>query len=117
MGRASPSKRGRNLLSMKCLRSIPGGALVDYKGLEGFVPRSQFIISGRAEQTDVDPYIEQDIEVVVVENFGCREKEICLQPQKGDEKGHVAKFNKGDTIDGIVTSITNYGVFVDLGGV
>ncbi len=111
------AKEQESLQTVRCVRAIPGGALVDFKGLEGFVPRSQFQLSGRAEQVDIEPHIGQDIEIVVVEISELERRKYVCSRKKALKKAKFAQFNKGDVLEGVVTSITNYGVFVDLGGV
>ena len=97
-----------------------GGMIVDVLGMEAFLPGSQI---------DVKPVRDYDVLVgktmefkivklnpefrnVVVSHKALIEAEIEAQKQE-----IVGKLEKGQVLEGTVKNITNYGVFIDLGGV
>ena len=108
---------GGQVLEMHCSRAIQGGLLVEYKGLEGFVPKSQFSTEGRADQSELDAVVGTDLELVIIElsDFDAR-KFICSR-KRATKRALLASITKGDVREGVITSLTNYGAFVDLGGV
>jgi small subunit ribosomal protein S1 len=105
------------MLTMHCTRAIQGGLLVEYKGLEGFVPKSQFSAEGRADQSELDAVVGTDIELVLIElsDFDAR-KFVCSR-KRAAKRALLGSITKGDVREGVITSLTNYGAFVDLGGV
>ena len=105
------------LLTFTVNRSIPGGAIVSYKGLEGFVPRSQFMISGRAEQSDIEPLIGTEVDLIVIEMTDFSKRKFVCSRKRALKKSRMMELKKGSIVEGKVTSITSYGAFVDLGGV
>jgi ribosomal protein S1 len=107
----------KDLLTFHLSRSIPGGAIVSYKGLEGFVPRSQFLISGRAEQSEIEGMVGQDIDLVVIEMTDFAKRKFVCSRKRALKRHLLMSLKKGSIVEGKVTSITSYGAFVDIGGV
>lgn len=111
------ANKEQTVLQVRCLRAIPGGMIVSFKELEGFVPRSQFMLEGRAEQTDMLPFVGQDVPALIVELSDFEKRKYVCSRRKALKLEKFLVVKKGDILEGEVTSITNYGVFVDLGGV
>ena len=97
-----------------------GGMIVDVFGIEAFLPGSQIdvkpirdydIFVGKTMEFQIVK-INQDYKNVVVSHKALIEAE--LEQQK---KEIISKLEKGQVLEGVVKNITNYGVFVDLGGV
>jgi small subunit ribosomal protein S1 len=97
---------------------VKGGYAVDVNGITCFLPRSQvdtmlladdtFLI-GKTEKLQVLKIDEVRGNVVV-------SRRAILETQRNVEKEKVlAKIKIGDTLDGIVKNITDYGAFVDFG--
>ena len=97
-----------------------GGMIVDVFGIEAFLPGSQIDIK---PIRDYDQYVDttmdfkivkinQEFRNVVVSHKALIEAE--LEQQKSEI---ISKLEKGQVLEGTVKNITNYGVFVDLGGV
>ena len=101
-------------------RRTKGGLIVDLFGIEAFLPGSQVDIK---PVKDFDIYVEKNIEVkvvkinysndnVVVSHKALIEKDIELQ------KTEILKtLEKGQVLEGTVRNITNFGAFIDLGGI
>ncbi len=104
------------LLPMTVLRSIPGGAIVDYKGLEGFVPRSQFSRTGRTDPSEVEAVVGQTVEMVVIELGEFAKRKFVCSRRRALRRKRMLELEKNSVVEGVVTSITNYGAFVDLDG-
>ncbi|MGB4300855.1 MAG: 30S ribosomal protein S1 [Acetomicrobium sp.] len=103
------------------LRKVKGGLIVNVHGLEGFIPISHLAEEGR--MVNPSKFINQEIEVKLLEKdrrkrrliFSRRlllEEEIARKKKEFFENIKV-----GDVLDGVVTSITSFGAFVDLGPV
>lgn len=103
-----------------------GGLLVEGEGLYGFVPFSHLIeLAGKAENPDRDhdleSYIGRSLRLKVIECVPEDERVVFSERAAQSESGKRAEiFNAlkpAQNIKGVVTNITDFGVFVDLGGV
>lgn len=97
-----------------------GGMIVDVFGIEAFLPGSQIdvkpirdydIFVGKTMEFQVVK-INQEYKNVVVSHKALIEAELEAQKQE-----IISKLQKGQVLEGTVKNITNYGVFIDLGGV
>ncbi|MCR5851299.1 MAG: 30S ribosomal protein S1 [Bacteroidaceae bacterium] len=97
-----------------------GGMIVDVFGIEAFLPGSQIdvkpirdydIFVGKTMEFKVVK-INQDYRNVVVSHKALIEAELEAQ-----KKEIIGRLEKGQVLEGVVKNITNYGVFIDLGGV
>ena len=97
-----------------------GGMIVDVFGIEAFLPGSQIDIK---PIRDYDQYVNQTIDFKIVKinpdfrNVVVSHKALLEAEQELKRKELISKLEKGQVLEGVVKNITNYGVFVDLGGV
>lgn len=103
-----------------------GGLLVQNNGIQGFVPISHLVnlpIEGKEEdrQLELADYIGKSLYVKIIE---CEEEQerIVLSERaalagEGKRKELFEMLKPGNIACGIVTNITDFGAFVDLGGV
>jgi small subunit ribosomal protein S1 len=106
-----------------------GGLLVEGSGLQGFVPLSHLVdLSGEKPETDNAKITSM---LVVYMGRMLRLKIIECEPERGrvvfSERAALAEpgrrnqlldiLKHGDIVQGLITNITDFGVFVDLGGV
>jgi predicted RNA-binding protein with RPS1 domain len=95
------------------------GVVVDV-GVRGFVPTSHLELEPVA---DLTPYLDQTIELRVLEADPRRERlvlsrrSLLLKDQRRRAQELLASLQPGDTCRGRVTSLTDYGAFVDIGGI
>tara|TARA_E500000178_G_C16952861_1_gene722141 strand:- start:692 stop:1474 length:783 start_codon:yes stop_codon:yes gene_type:complete len=96
-----------------------GGLVTTYKGIRGFVPASQILLD---EGQDMETLVGKSIEASVIQADRRRRKVIFSNKNKS--KGNSAASEKfieeievGQTRAGKVTSIKDFGVFVDIGGI
>jgi small subunit ribosomal protein S1 len=102
-----------------------GGLLVEGDGLFGFVPFSHLIeLAGRDNldrSHDLEPYIGRSLRLKVIEcvpedgRVVFSERAAQTEPGKRAELFH--SLHAGQNVSGTVTNVTDFGVFVDLGGV
>ncbi len=103
-----------------------GGLLVEGNGLYGFVPFSHLVeLAGNTEITDRDgslqTYIGRSLNLKVIEcvpedgRIVFSERAALSEP--GKRTNLFNAIQPGQRISGQVTNITDFGVFVDLGGV
>ena len=108
------------IFTCKILRRIKGGMIVDIDGLQGFLPGSQIDVR---PIKDFDQYLDQDLEVRVVKlnearkNIVVSHKVIIEDSLKEKREELLADIEIGQIMDGRVKNITDFGVFIDLGGI
>jgi small subunit ribosomal protein S1 len=97
-----------------------GGMIVDAFGLEAFLPGSQIDVK---PIHDYDIFVGKTMEFKVVKineefkNVVVSHKVLIEAELEQQKKEIIAKLEKGQVLQGTVKNITNYGVFIDLGGV
>lgn len=97
-----------------------GGMIVDVFGIEAFLPGSQIDIK---PIRDYDKFVNQTIDFKIVKinpefrNVVVSHKALLEAEQEQKRAELIGKLEKGQVLEGEVKNITNYGVFVDLGGV
>ena len=97
-----------------------GGMIVDVFGIEAFLPGSQIDIK---PIRDYDQFVNQNIDCKIVKinqefrNVVVSHKALLEAEQEAKRAELISRLEKGQVLEGVVKNITNYGVFVDLGGV
>ncbi|MBK6587131.1 MAG: 30S ribosomal protein S1 [Acidobacteria bacterium] len=104
----------------KVVDKTKGGLRVDINGIEAFLPGSQ--IDSRPIR-GLDTYIGQDIEAKIIK-FSRRRNNIVLSRKVitdlvvNEQKAEtLAKIEVGHIVDGTIKNLTEYGAFVDIGGI
>ncbi|GGA56928.1 30S ribosomal protein S1 [Pseudoclavibacter endophyticus] len=98
---------------------VKGGLIVDI-GLRGFLPAS--LIELRRVR-DLSPYLGQELEAKILEldknrnNVVLSRRALLEQTQSETRANFLNNLQKGQVRKGVVSSIVNFGAFVDLGGV
>jgi len=97
-----------------------GGLIVDAGGLETFLPGSQIDIK---PITDYDAYVGKTMELKVVKinetikNAVVSHKAL-IESDLAEQREHIiGGLEKGQVLEGVVKNITDFGAFLDLGGV
>ena len=110
----------KEVLKAKVVQVMSGGLSVIFDETKVFIPAS--LVSDVFEK-DLSKYAGQEIEFVITE-FNPKKRRIIgdrrqlLQTAKsGVQKELLEKFQPGMTVDGTVKNITDFGAFVDLGGI
>jgi small subunit ribosomal protein S1 len=108
------------IINGKIIKRIKGGMVVDLLGMEAFLPGSQIDIR---PIRDFDALVGQimDFKVVKVniptENVVVSHKVLVEEEISDQRKAILESLEKGQILEGTVKAITDFGVFVDLGGV
>ncbi|GJQ62727.1 MAG: 30S ribosomal protein S1 [Melioribacteraceae bacterium] len=108
------------ILQGKILKRIKGGMVVDLMGIEAFLPGSQIDIR---PVRDFDAFVGQTMDFKIVkiniptENVVVSHKVLIEETIADQRKEILEGLEKGQILEGIVKAITDFGVFVDLGGV
>lgn len=104
----------------KILKRIKGGMVVDLMGIEAFLPGSQIDIR---PVRDFDAFVGQTMDFKIVkvnvptENIVVSHKVLIEETISDQRKEILDKLEKGQILEGTVKAITDFGVFIDLGGV
>ena len=108
-----------------------GGAVIEVEGVQGFVPVSQLLTPFQMDTTDSsssgtnndESRIGQSINMKVMtldrnqKTLILSERQSIQEKQKLDLDKLLQEMKEGDIRDGKVTGISNFGAFVDCGGV
>lgn len=103
-----------------------GGLLVQGEHLQGFVPISHLlevptVIEDEKKEKTLKAFVGKTLELKVIECNPTLERVVlsqrAAQAGEGCRKRIFRELERGGIASGIVTNITNFGVFVDLGGV
>ena len=98
---------------------VKGGLIIDI-GLRGFLPAS--LVEMRRVR-DLQPYVGQELEAKIIEldknrnNVVLSRRAWLEQTQSEVRQNFLQTLAKGQKREGVVSSIVNFGAFVDLGGV
>ncbi len=97
-----------------------GGMIVDVLGMEAFLPGSQIDVK---PIRDYDVFVGKTMEFKIVKvnpdfrNVVVSHKALIEAELEAQKREIVSHLEKGQVLEGTVKNITNYGVFIDLGGV
>ncbi|HEX5937267.1 MAG TPA: 30S ribosomal protein S1 [Actinomycetota bacterium] len=109
---------GRTITGL-VIEVVKGGLILDI-GLRGFLPAS--LVDLRRVR-DLQPYIGQELEAKIIEldrnrnNVVLSRRAFLEESQSEGRKKFLENLQKGERRKGTVSSIVNFGAFVDLGGV
>ncbi|MEC8689396.1 MAG: 30S ribosomal protein S1 [Candidatus Neomarinimicrobiota bacterium] len=108
------------IITGKIIKRIKGGMVVDLKGVQAFLPGSQIDVR---PVKDFDKYLNVEMELKVVK-FNEMRKNVVVSHKAILEESLAEKrdeiFNTlevGAIMEGRVKNITDFGVFIDLGGI
>ena len=108
------------VITGKIVRRIKGGMVVDLGTVQAFLPGSQLDVR---PITDFDIYVDKEIDLRVVKlnesrkNIVVSHKLILEESLLEQREALFQEIEIGSIMDGRVKNITDFGVFVDLGGI
>lgn len=103
----------------KVLSKIKGGLIVDI-GVKAFLPGSQVDLR---PVRNLDALVGQTVPVRVIKmnqrrgNIVVSRRSVLEETRHKRKASTLASLQEGQTIQGVVKNITDYGVFIDLGGI
>jgi small subunit ribosomal protein S1 len=109
----------KSILTGTVLGRVKGGLTVDI-GIKAFLPGSQLEVR---PVRNLDAYIGQQIEIRVIKlnkkrgNVVVSRKEILEEEQTAKRSKTLEHLEEGSILTGTVKNLTDYGAFVDLGGI
>jgi small subunit ribosomal protein S1 len=101
-------------------RRIKGGVVVDLFGIEAFLPGSQIDLR---QVPDLDALINQKMDFKVIKVNKIRRnivvsRRVVLEQERSKMRDEIIDtLEKGQVREGVVKNITDFGAFIDLGGV
>ena len=108
------------VITGKIIRRIKGGMVVDLGAVQAFLPGSQLDVR---PITDFDIYLDKEIELRIVKlnearkNIVVSHKLIIEESLIEQREALFQEIQIGSIMEGRVKNITDFGVFVDLGGI
>lgn len=97
--------------------TVKGGVLVEVNGVKGFVPSSHLRVKS------MDDIVGSKLELKILSmdaqqgNFILSNKKVYTEDREETRRDTFAKINVGDKIKGEVVRITDFGAFINIGGV
>ena len=97
---------------------VKGGLSVDI-GVRAFMPASR---SGTRDASEMEKLVEQEIRCRIIkldvedEDVVVDRRAIAEDEERAGKERRFSEFKEGDTVQGEVRSLTDYGAFVDIGG-
>lgn len=107
------------MITAQVVDRVKGGLVVDV-GVRGFVPATHV---GSGKLRNIEKFVGNPLQLKVIEIDRERKKVVLSNRQAEEERRQSAKdqiftaVKPGDILDGTVRRLTDYGAFVDLGGV
>ncbi|MDC2816518.1 30S ribosomal protein S1 [Leuconostoc suionicum] len=104
----------------KVINAVRGGLVVDVNGVRGFVPAS--MVADRFV-SDLNQFKNKDIKAQVIEIDAAKarlilsRKAVAAQERAAQLAEAFEKLSVGEVVEGKVARLTDFGAFVDLGGV
>ena len=110
----------KEIISVKLTRTVNGGIIAAYKEITGFIPMSQ--LSDKFVE-NAEEFLGQTVDVKVIRvdtkrNRAVFSRKAVLVDEKRKAVAEIwTNLNVGDVVEGKVMRFTDYGAFVDIGGV
>ncbi len=110
---------GEKTITGRIVRRVKGGYTVDLEGIEAFLPGSHVDLR---PVPDMDALVGQDFEFRVLKinrrrsNVIVSRRVLLEEQREGLRKELLSTLAEGQVVSGKVKNVTEYGVFVDLGG-
>ena len=110
----------KTVITVKVVRAVNGGVIASYKEVSGFIPLSQ--LSDKFIE-NADEFIGQDVEVRVTRVDQRRGRcvfshKVILAEERAKQLEAIwESIHVDDIVEGTVMRFTDYGAFIDLGGI
>ncbi|MEO5841353.1 MAG: 30S ribosomal protein S1 [Acidimicrobiales bacterium] len=117
-GKIEAVKEADGIVKGMVIEVVKGGLIVDI-GLRGFLPAS--LVELRRVR-DLQPYVGREVEAKIIEldknrnNVVLSRRAFLEETQKDQREQFLDNLRPGEVRKGVVSSVVNFGAFVDLGG-
>ena len=99
------------------INTVKGGVLVEVAGVRGFIPSSQL----RMKETDLEPGSKIEVKILTLDvqqnNFILSNKKVYDDTVAEAKSNIFSQIEVGQIVKGEVVRITDFGAFIDIGGV
>ena len=119
--RVEDAHKNEEIIEGTIVRRIKGGMIVElFEGMEAFLPGSQIDVR---PVRDFDAYLDKRMEFKIVklnpinENIVVSHKALIEKDLQEQRENILSAMEPGQILEGAVKNITDFGVFIDLGGV
>ncbi|MCZ2393809.1 MAG: 30S ribosomal protein S1 [Chitinophagales bacterium] len=108
------------IVTGRVVSKTKGGLIVDVFGMETFLPGSQIDVK---PILDYDQFVGKTMEFKVVKindvikNAVVSHKALIESDLESQRQEIISKLEKGQILEGVIKNITDFGAFIDLGGV
>ena len=96
---------------------VKGGVLVEVAGVRGFIPSSQL----RAKESELEAGAKLELKILTLDpqqnNFILSNKKVYDDTVEEARKNIFSQIEQGQIVKGEVVRITDFGAFIDIGGV
>jgi small subunit ribosomal protein S1 len=109
------------IVSAKALRKVKGGLMVECCGLEGFIPISHLAADGRG--VNLNKLVDEVFDVKLLEKDRRKHRIVfsrksLVEKEAAEQRARFyEEVKEGSVIEGEVSSLTDFGVFVNIGAV
>lgn len=116
--KAKELKESQENITVTVTGIVKGGVVADFEGIRAFIPVSKLSLE-RIE--DCNPFLGKELEVRVFEadmdedKLILSAKEILKEQKENGRKKKLSDIKVGQVFHGVVATIKDYGVFVDIG--
>ena len=110
----------RSIVTTTVDRRIKGGLVVKLMGVDAFLPGSQIALR---QVPNLDEMIGQDLECKIIKlnkrrrNIVVSRRVVLEEEREEKKKSLLSELTVGEEREGVVKNITDFGAFVDLGGI
>lgn len=107
------------IIEAEVTKEVKGGLVVDV-GVRGFIPASHVAV-GYVE--DLSEFVNETLKLKVIEverdknNVVLSAKKVIEEERAEKKEETLENLEEGDTVEGLVTKLVDFGAFIDLGGI
>jgi small subunit ribosomal protein S1 len=119
-GQIKDAHDGNQVVQGRVKRRIKGGLVVDLLGVDAFLPGSQIALR---QVPNLDELINQTLDFKIIKinkrrrNIVVSRRVVLEEKREELKRGLMGELEPGQVREGVVKNITDFGAFVDLGGV
>ena len=116
--KAKELKESQKNITVTVTGIVKGGVVADFEGIRAFIPVSKLSLE---RIDDCNPFLGKELEVRVFEadmdedKLILSAKEILKEQKENGRKKKLSDIKVGQVFHGVVATIKDYGVFVDIG--
>lgn len=116
--KAAELKESQENITVTVTGIVKGGVVADFEGIRAFIPVSKLSLE---RIDDCNPFLGKELEVRVFEadidedKLILSAKEILKEKQESARKKKASDINIGQVFKGVVSTIKDYGAFIDIG--